>query len=58
MPKNIMFLELFLFYGVALAWLFWEYRKTSALLEKTREENRKKALDEKTDAAANEKTDP
>lgn len=50
MPKNLMFIELFLFHALVLGWAFWEYRKTSALHKKTLEEERAKAAQD--DAAA------
>ncbi len=35
-----LFVELFLFHAIVLGWAYWEYRKTSRLLDETREKER------------------
>ena len=36
MSNTLLFLELFLVHGLVLGWAFWEYRKTSKLVDETR----------------------
>ena len=40
MSDAFVFLEFFLLHFVVLAWAFWEYRKTSKLVEETRTKER------------------
>jgi F0F1-type ATP synthase gamma subunit len=54
--KSVFFVELLLFHGLLLAFLFWELRKTSALQKKTAAEAaaREAAMRKAEDAADGE----
>lgn len=40
MSNTFLIIELSLFFGLVLAWAFWEHRKTSKLLKETKEKER------------------